>query len=411
MKILTVVLNLDKGGTQRAAQNFAEAYCLLDHDSRILSLYGLGSRYEEVKLKCKVYDGIGTINKIQDWDPDLIHIHSHGPKYEDVLLLIEKCKKAKIIETNVFSVPSPWASFVDTSFQLSCWANWIFNLRGGSKYKSAIVPYPVKTESFANIDKLECRELFCEKYDIDKSSKLLGRIGQAFDGKWSVGLIEVFNKLKKEDDSYHLVVVNPPKSVLLAIDYSPYKKSITVIDKIIGDENLQLAYSAFDLTVVIVEQGESFGMVIPESILCGTPVVTLSTPWADNSQLEVVGLDQKEFLCKNLKEVEISIVNYFNKPIHVRKEIQKIGVRHIKNSYDYIEVAKLALASDFEEVSFSGCKFNSINKLLNYDFFTRFLIKLNSENARKLTIYTTGYKPLYLFPIQAIRFLFRRIVK
>ena len=35
--------------------------------------------------------------------------------------------------------------------------------------------------------------------------------------------------------------------------------------------------------------GESFGMVLCEAMLCGVPVVTLSTPLKDNSQLEVVG--------------------------------------------------------------------------------------------------------------------------
>ena len=35
--------------------------------------------------------------------------------------------------------------------------------------------------------------------------------------------------------------------------------------------------------------GESFGYVIAESLLCETPVVTLNTPWADNSQSELVG--------------------------------------------------------------------------------------------------------------------------
>lgn len=35
--------------------------------------------------------------------------------------------------------------------------------------------------------------------------------------------------------------------------------------------------------------GESFGIVLAEAILCGLPVVTLQTPYADNSQAEVVG--------------------------------------------------------------------------------------------------------------------------
>jgi hypothetical protein len=35
--------------------------------------------------------------------------------------------------------------------------------------------------------------------------------------------------------------------------------------------------------------GESFGFVLAEALLCGCPVVTLSTPFKDNAQFEVVG--------------------------------------------------------------------------------------------------------------------------
>lgn len=411
MRILTVVFNLDKGGTQRAAQNFAEAYYLLKHDSRVLSLYGLGIRADEIKDKIKVYDGMGAIEYIEEWCPELIHIHSHGPKYEDIKYLLNKCKEAKVIETNVFSKPSPWADYVDTSFQLSFWANWIFNIRGGSKYKSSIVPNPIKTEVFAKYDKVESKQIFCEKYDVEKNSKLLGRIGQSYDGKWSVYLIDIFNKLKREDEGYHLVVVNPPKSILSAIEKSPYKSSVTIIDKIIGDENLKQAYSAFDLSVVIVEQGESFGMVIPESILCGTPVVTLSTPWADNSQLEVAGLDRPEFLCKNLQEVEDSIKSYFKKSSQEKIIIQSKAVDHIKNSYDYIKVAKMALAPEVESIGFNKLRFKEVNESLNYGFITGFLLSLNSDKIRKITLYSSGYKPFYLLPIKIINYIYKSFKK
>ncbi len=48
MKILTIVNNLDKGGTQRAAQNFCEGYAKLSNDSRILTVYKGGIRVEEL---------------------------------------------------------------------------------------------------------------------------------------------------------------------------------------------------------------------------------------------------------------------------------------------------------------------------------------------------------------------------
>jgi hypothetical protein len=51
MRILTVVYNLEKGGTQRAAQNFCEGYKELGHDSKIVAAYNSGIRETELQEK------------------------------------------------------------------------------------------------------------------------------------------------------------------------------------------------------------------------------------------------------------------------------------------------------------------------------------------------------------------------
>ena len=65
MKILTVVYNLEKGGTQRVAQIFAEAYHELGYDSRILSLYGLGCRYDEIRDILYVWNTLSHANLLE----------------------------------------------------------------------------------------------------------------------------------------------------------------------------------------------------------------------------------------------------------------------------------------------------------------------------------------------------------
>ena len=87
MKILTIVYNLEKGGTQRAAQNFCEGYRELGHDSRILAAYGSGVRADELQQKkIKVWVGLDedVLNDIVQWCPDLVHIHSHEMNVKDI---------------------------------------------------------------------------------------------------------------------------------------------------------------------------------------------------------------------------------------------------------------------------------------------------------------------------------------
>ena len=70
------------------------------------------------------------------------------------------------------------------------------------------------------------------------------------------------------------------------------RRRVVLIDFLHGDAALREAYGSMDVFLHTSRIGESFGMVLAESLCCGTPVITLSTPAKDNSQLEVVGHEQ-----------------------------------------------------------------------------------------------------------------------
>jgi glycosyltransferase involved in cell wall biosynthesis len=279
---------------------------------------------------------------------------------------------------------------------LSTWALWLFNLRGGFKYNSAFVPYPVKCNSFLkpNFNNII---LFREKNNIPKNAFVIGRIGQAYDGKWSPLLVDTFNVLCNEIPDLFLLIINPPKSVLDQAKQSPFAERIIHISKIIGDENLALAYASMDLMLHIALQGESFGLVLTESILCETPVVTLSTPWADNSQGEVVGHKKGGLVVHSKKGLKNAILEIYNNP----KAFAVSGLKHIKENYDYINVAKKAieLSNKENEISFLPNSVKIIHLLNNSldrpNILTEFFLRMQSNRLRKLTIYTTSYKNIY----------------
>jgi hypothetical protein len=56
----------------------------------------------------------------------------------------------------------------------------------------------------------------------------------------------------------------------------------------IDDERLATYDAACDVFVTAAETGESQGVALGEALACGVPVVTCSTPWADNAQIEFV---------------------------------------------------------------------------------------------------------------------------
>lgn len=291
IKILTVVYSFGKGGTQRTAQNFAIGYSRIGCDSRVLGtrLNGPRSQYlHEEGIPLYFLDNKLNCQEISEWCPDVVHVHSHGIDSSQFDLIRSLCDRAKFVETNVFSCPSPWSQDLLISYQLSHWCHWLFSTRSNHQFYSEVLPNAVDTNSFCR-SSLANRIAFRSKYGLLESDLIIGRVGQSFEGKWSPFLVDVFEEIRKNTHNLKLLLVNPPRSVLKRSCSSRFSSDIIHIDRLDGDTSLADCYSSIDVFVLIAGQGESFGMVLSESLLCETPVVTVATPWADNSQGEVVG--------------------------------------------------------------------------------------------------------------------------
>lgn len=345
MKVLNVVVNLNKGGTQRAAQNFCEGYAALGHDSKMLAIQEGGIRKDELENEnIQVWVGLSdkTLTEIETWKPDLVHLHSHLVTYDDIFSLKEICTKAKFVETNVFSIPSDYSNFLNYSYQLSNWCQYLYLARGGSKKICTKIPYPVKTGSFYKVDDHE-RQEFRKQYNIPEDAFLFGRVGQHFLGKWSLYLIDVFKEFNtKINSNSMLLVVNPPDELIKYVDHVEINSKVVIIGQLHGDDELRRCYSTIDVFLHIANQGESFGQVLAESLLCETPVITFNTPWGDNSQSEVVG-DYIGGLCVNTLGAFYQKMKLLYSDAALRSKLAKGGRLHIITNFDYIAVSKASL--------------------------------------------------------------------
>ena len=172
---------------------------------------------------------------------------------------------------------------------MSNWGKWRYLKRySGNKNKVFVIPNPVEVKRFSPCSDEVVKDLKIE-YGIPANDLIIGRVGQFYSSKWSQLLIDLFEYLKEEFDNISLLLINPPEDIVERVNKSIYLKNILIIDKINDDLKLSIIYSAIDIFVLIADRGESFGNVIAESLLCETPVLALSTPWADNAQCEVIG--------------------------------------------------------------------------------------------------------------------------
>jgi glycosyltransferase involved in cell wall biosynthesis len=415
MRILTVVFDLQKGGTQRAAQNFAEAYHAAGHDSRVWAPETGGVREEELRTRgvpCWIGRGPQLFEQIRGWNPEVIHLHSLLLNHDDVIRTLKSCPSAAVVETNVFSIPSPWVDQVDVSFQLSRWCEWLYLARGGPPERTAVVPYPVRTGGFRRASP-DAVEAFRRSHCIGRDEILLGRIGQSYERKWSPLLLDAFEHVRRTGIPAKLLVVNAPTAVLARCERSPYAADVIFVREIIGDEAISVAYSAMDVFVHVADQGESFGLVLTEAMLCETPVAVFSTPWEDNSQPEVVG-NRVGGLVATTRKGFLNAVVRLCRDEPLRRRLGGQGRERVLDRYDSAAVARLALAHACKQPGSTRSSTTVKDVLAMYkdavDTPSHFTTAVIGRFQRlQLPRYTTGYQPWSSFAIKCMKAAGRRL--
>ena len=339
MNILTVVSDLGRGGVQRTAVNFAVSFRVAGHASFVLAVNDLGPRLEDLnKSDVQVFRSLDQLNNLPSLD--LIFVHSLGVSASMVRSLRLKFSNAKLVEKNVFSRPSAWDWDLDCSFQMTSTCLERYR-RFGGQAPAAVIPNPVKVENFFH--SAAERDEFREQMNVPPDSICLGRVGQPFTYKWSPLLISAFNRLSAEFDCVWLILVGPPKEVVAQARRSKYSHRIKALDANLRDSELRKVYASTDIFVHSAAQGESFGNVLMEAMLCEVPIVTLSTPWADNSQSELVLSAQSGFVAKSPSSWQRDVSRLIGNPT-MRWEMGRRGREFVLGGFDAETTAKQALS-------------------------------------------------------------------
>jgi glycosyltransferase involved in cell wall biosynthesis len=402
MKILTIVYDLGMGGTQRAAQNFAVAYADFHYDSRVLPLYKLGPRSQElesqnIKVYAPLVEKSEMIEEINLWGPQIIHIHRSGEEDDFINVLLGQLKKGhtRIIETNVFSLPdnSKSGSVIDLHFHLSLWCLWKWNLFLKKKSLGIVLPYLVIPDNFYKEER-ENIDHFKKIYKIPLNKYIFGRIGQNSPAKFHADILMSFEKLNQKRSDIHLVIVGLPEAFEETVKNLQCFRdgAITLIKELKGDELLRLAYNSFDVFLHYSSIGESFGMVLAEAQLCETPIITISTPKVDNSQLEVCPHSLSSIILKNPKDLVSCMDNFASQKMN-EVILGSRGREHILANYTpEIIIPKL---DKLFGVLLSSRDINS--DILNLNLF--------KTNLVNISIYQLSKIGLGIFPLSTQMFL------
>jgi glycosyltransferase involved in cell wall biosynthesis len=369
MKILTVVGNLGVGGTQRVAQNLSLGLSALGADVGILAYLGGGPREDACRAgglriftpKDANYTheidatsaaesaSEAVIEAARQWQPDIIHIHRTGytNPYETRILQHLRTNGAKIVETNVFA-RFDWGeggNLIDAHCLLSKWCAFKWNAWGGTaalRKRSFILPNAVDVNSIIPISHHH-RRMMREELGIPSERFIFGRVGQPVIAKWSPAIYDVFQMTLQKHDIGLLLIGAPEEIVEKARDLPDDARSrIVNVPVTTSDEHLSALIGMMDGFLHISAIGESFGMVLCEAMMSGVPVVTLSTPLKDNSQLEVVGHEKGGLIALTMDAVPDAMSRLINDKT-VRNAVREGGAQWVASRFGIDVVSQKAM--------------------------------------------------------------------
>lgn len=296
LRILTVVADLDVGGTQRVAQNISVELKRRDIAVAVFAHSGGGPRADSLRA-AGVPVFVEKMETALAWRPDIVHIHRNGYQNHFETRLLQRFRQAgaRIVETNVFARfdRSLGGQLIDAHCLLTDWCLFKWSAWGGraaAKRRFYVIPNAVDGQAFPIPSETE-REASRARLGVPGGRFLFGRVGQPSSAKWSISAIRAFARALSNGLDIGLLLVGAPHNVLSAIALQPdeVRRRIVLRDKTSSDAELASYYSAMDAMLHVARIGETFGMVLCEAMLMGKPVVSLSTPFKDNGQLEVVG--------------------------------------------------------------------------------------------------------------------------
>jgi hypothetical protein len=197
---------------------------------------------------------------------------------------------------------------------------------------------------------------------------VFGRIGQPLDTKWSPAMLAAFGKIAVKYPRVYLLVVGMPLSLMTILNSLPaeIRSRVISVPFVQGDSSLRSCYGVMDCFLHVAQQGESFGYVLCEAMLCGLPVITVSRPAKDNSQVEVVGHMRGGLVAATDRDL-VSAMELLLSDVELRSKLSRSAPDWVRSRFDLPQVMPQLLK--ICEISLSCDPREKISRLLEDEGF------------------------------------------
>jgi glycosyltransferase involved in cell wall biosynthesis len=296
IELAVVCHSFGLGGTAKAAVTYA-----LEHDRarvrpRAIALTEPGVRAGELRAA-----GIEVTSVANDCERlaaqlrrvEVVHVHRSGMAEPLVPAACRKAGVRALIETNVFG----WRDTSPDREQFS--AHLLISQMCAMRYRQhaglelpafeerhRTLYYPVDVEGLRRDagSQADARALL----DLDADRPTVVRVGRNDDRKWGDILVAMVPRLLAMVPDAQIVFVGTTDHRRSQLRRLGVLERVRCMPATSDPRRLAAFHRAADVSVSASSIGESFGLAIAEAMALGVPVVTSSTPWTDNAQVEVV---------------------------------------------------------------------------------------------------------------------------
>jgi glycosyltransferase involved in cell wall biosynthesis len=296
LKVALTANALSLGGTEKALETHAVELARLGVDVRVVGVKEGGpraARLEKAGIEVAVANGRTEVLAGMLAGADLVHAFRAGVGEPIVPAACRAAGIEVLVESNVFGAvdASPDEPFFACHLLPSKFCALRYRERTGLTAEELHRRHRV---SYWPVDIAGLRELAVDpaqakaELGLDPARPLVCRIGRDNDRKWRNLLVDMVPSLFELAPEAQVALVGATPAKLRRLERAGSLEAVRLFLPTSDERELARLYSATDVFVTAAEIGESHSYAIEEAMAFGIPVVTCSTPWVDNAQVEQV---------------------------------------------------------------------------------------------------------------------------
>ena len=296
MKVVLTSNGLGLGGTEKGVQTHALAFQREGVDVSVVAA-------REDGFRRGILEAGGVEVECAHGDPrrlaelfagaDVVHVTRAGVAEPLVPEAVRAAGVEVLVETNVFGAVDASADerLFSTHLFPSKMCAWRYRTRLGlegpgfhDRHRVSFWPVDIARLRSLAPSQTEARE----NLGLDPDRPVVVRVGRDNDRKWRDLIVDMIPPLLDAVPDAQVLLVGPTPAKLRRLDRLGVLDRVHLVPPTPDEAELAGFYAAADVMVTAAEIGESHSFAIEEAMCLGVPVVTCSTPWVDNAQIEQV---------------------------------------------------------------------------------------------------------------------------